>query len=508
MVAFSNLYSSTIKFVSEISSPSNEIVELVKGTETVEPNNIPVKFSKQAIRSSLSASTWDGVFAALFGNITSGVLLSNFLVQLGASSVEIGILSSIPMLVNFLQPVGAYLAGRSTSRRNYGMLIFGPSRLLWLILALGIWFVSRSEAHQHDLLRWTLATVVASNLLTALGSPSWLSWMATLVPERLRGRYFGIRNSAANLTKLISIPLLGLVVSAWPSGMIRGYGLLLLLGVVFGLISLGCQIFMVDINPQEQSAIEDRGNRGTLEQGSPAIGEEENSLTQNFRNPQPPVPSSESPIPHNFLIFLLFFGFWTFATNLSSPFFDFYLLNDLGMNVSLVTLYNSLSAGANLLMFIVWGKLADRIGNRPLLLLVGILVAVTPLFWLGTSNNSFCVWFWLPLLHLFTGGTWAAIDLCNNNIQMSIAPTRNQTNYFAIAAAVGGVAGAMATTAAGFLAHFANIGGLLGLFAISAVLRLMALVPLLFVREQRSQSLIQVMRSFKQFCLSPAFLRG
>ncbi len=82
--------------------------------------------------------------------------------------------------------------------------------------------------------------------------------MATLVPGRLRGRYLGIRNSAANLTNLISIPLLGLAVSAWPGGTIQGYGAVLLLGVVLGLISLGCQRFMKDVNPQEQ---ESRGVR-------------------------------------------------------------------------------------------------------------------------------------------------------------------------------------------------------------------------------------------------------
>jgi nitrate/nitrite transporter NarK len=30
-------------------------------------------------------------------------------------------------------------------------------------------------------------------------------------------------------------------------------------------------------------------------------------------------------------------------------------------------------------MLMFWGKLADRIGNRPLMLVVGMLVALTPL---------------------------------------------------------------------------------------------------------------------------------
>jgi len=41
--------------------------------------------------------------AFIFSSITSGVLLTNFLLHLGASPVEIGMLSSISMLVNLLR---------------------------------------------------------------------------------------------------------------------------------------------------------------------------------------------------------------------------------------------------------------------------------------------------------------------------------------------------------------------------------------------------------------------
>jgi MFS family permease len=183
-----------------------------------------------------------------------------------------------------------------------------------------------------------------------------------------------------------------------------------------------------------------------------------------------------------------------FAVNLSAPFFNLYMLDNLALDVSWVTIYNSLTAGANLLMLIFWGKLADRVGNRFILLTVGILVAVTPFFWLGTSTNALSLWVWLPLLHIVAGGTWAAIDLCNNNIQLEIAPLRNQSTYFAVAAAIAGVSGALGTTAGGLLAELANYGGLPGLFALSAIVRLIALFPLMFVQEEGGRSIKQVFK--------------
>jgi hypothetical protein len=91
---------------------------------------------------------------------------------------------------------------------------------------------------------------------------------------------------------------------------------------------------------------------------------------------------------------------------------------------------------------------------------------------------------WLPLLHIFIGGTGAAVDLCSNNLQIGVTPLRNQSIYFAIAAAIAGVTGALGTTIGGFIAQSPHFGGLLGLFALSSICRLAALIPLVFVREQ------------------------
>jgi Na+/melibiose symporter-like transporter len=293
--------------------------------------------------------------------------------------------------------------------------------------------------------------------------------MMVIVPDRLRGRYFGFRNSAASLTSLLCVPLMGLAVSIAGTDL-NGYAMILFVGIVAGILALGCQSFQVDVNPQ------------IVEHHSP-------------ENDAPPEPKNFMSVfqDANFLKFLLYFGFWTFSVNLSSPFFNIYLLKNLDVNISLVTLYNSLSAAANLVALIVWGKLADRIGNRPLLLLVGILVAITPLFWLSTGNYSISWWLLLPLIHIFTGSTWAAIDLCNNNIQMEIAAKQQPSTYFGVAAAVAGLTGALGTTAGGFLAEFPLTGGIGGLFALSAVMRLLALLPLVFVHEPRGSSISNVL---------------
>ncbi len=475
--------------------------------------------SKKDIRLTLKASTLDGIFASIFESATSGVILSNFLLQLGATSVEIGILSAIPMVVNLLQPLGAYIADRTTSRHWYNLYIFGVSRLLWLVLVVEIVW-GRQHTDSHQLLEWTLATALAASLLAAFANSNWFSWMAAVVPHRLRGRYFGFRNSAVSLIALLGVPLMGLGMSTWGTDPIFGYSIVLFLGVLAGLISLGFQFWMVDVNPQVYGKEEDaeqfaeKPSQNTKDSTSikyiadcsnPVVGTRHcRVLTLDERR----VPPLDEPgiryktefLPvilkdSNFLIFLGYLILWTFAVNISAPFFNIYLLKDLNLDVSLVTIYNSLSAGANLLLLLFWGKLADRWGNRPLLIAVGVLVAITPVLWLVTGNYPLALWVWLPLLHLLGGTTIGAIELCTKNIQMEIAPIKQPSTYFAIAAAVAGVAGACGTTAGGFLTELPGMS-LMALFALSAGMRLIALLPLVLVREPRSLSLRELLPPF------------
>lgn len=451
--------------VIEVASDSVASIAL---TDSLPPEISP-KASKAVIRRSLSASTVDGVFATLFSNATGGAVLSSFFLELGARSTEVGLLAAIPMLANLLQPIGAYLSELTVSRHFYCLWIYGLSRLLWVFLAIGIGWATWQHLDLHWLLTATLVIASASHLLGALGSAAWLSWMAVLVPRRLRGRYFGFRNSAANLTNLISIPLMGLLISNWFGGSIQGYGVVLGFGIIAGLVSLTFQYFMVDVNPQDQKAL-----------------------------PPPPAetsePNTDQSVRSSLIAFLIYFTLWTFAVNLSAPFFNLYLLDSLKLNISQVTLYNSLSAGANLLLLLLWGRLADRVGNRPILLGVGILVAATPILWLGTNAETWSIWLWFPLLHILSGATWAAIELCSSNLQISITPIQGQSTYFGIFAAIAGSSGALGTITGGFLAQMNDTGGILGLFALSSVLRLVALLPLVFVHERHGQPLSQIMR--------------
>ncbi|MEC4817400.1 MAG: MFS transporter [Scytonema sp. PMC 1069.18] len=457
-------------------------------TETVLKTEQSQKISKQAIRASLKASTTHGIFTTVFTNITGGVLLTNFLLKLGGTSVDIGLVFSIPLLVNFLQPLGAHIADRTQSRHWYTLTIIGFSRLLWLVLVAGIMWLSWSDTDPHQLVTWTLGIILITNILGALGTCAWFSWMAALVPHRLRGRYFGFRNSATSLTNLLCTPLFGFALSALPGDTIQNYGMLLSLGVVIGVVSLVSQFWMTDMNPQ--------ATYSTI-----ASSQKEENLNSNSEKFAPLKDT-------NFLKFLLYVGLWTFAINISTPFLHFYMLHDLALNIRTVTLYSSILAGANIIMLMFWGKLADRIGNRPLLLLACSVITIIPFFWMSAKPEPVFVWVWIPLTYFMCGGFGAAIELCNNNIQMSVAPKVRPSQYYALAAAVIGVCGGLGSITGGFLAQIDIVGGVSGLFVLSAALRFIALLPLVFVQEPHSQPMTTLIRSILPSVHRKVVLKG
>ncbi|NUN66211.1 MFS transporter [Pseudanabaena biceps] len=426
--------------------------------ETYVEEEIDNKF-EISVRTSLKASTIDGSLSTIFSNITGGVLLSSFLLDLGANPFEIGMLSSLPMLANLLQPLGAILSNRYHSRHDYGIWTFLPSRLIWLILLVCLILRGVSDRFSEQLISLTLALVVISSVFGALGSASWMSWLAALVPPKLRGRYYSIRNVVSNIATLICLPIASFIISHWQGGAIAGYGIVLSIGILAGIASLVCQQFMIDIDPKKYQIVSIEGGL--------------------FKDLSAPFQD------RNLIVFLIYFSFWGFAVNLSNPFFNLYMLENLGVDITWVTLFSSLGSGANMLMLLVWGRLSDRVGNRRLIIFAGLAISITPLFWLftGGAQVQAQLWIYLLIFHIFVGGTWAAVDLGNNNIQIAIAPIQHHATFFAIVSAAVGISSALGTTVGGILAQYSHYEGILGIFFLSTILRLLAIVPLLYVHE-------------------------
>jgi len=123
--------------------------------------------------------------------------------QLGASFTLVGLNNTLAMAAVVLGLPGAFLFNRLRARRPCWVILMAGGRAFMLLVAVAALFSDRVE------LRPSLVYVVmAANIVcTGLGSftgAAWWAWMADLIPESVRGRFFGRRHQVMLLSSPFS----------------------------------------------------------------------------------------------------------------------------------------------------------------------------------------------------------------------------------------------------------------------------------------------------------------
>jgi MFS family permease len=132
----------------------------------------------------------------------------------------------------------------------------------------------------------------------------------------------------------------------------------------------------------------------------------------------------------------------------------------------------------------LWGELGDRYGNKKILVLASLFIAVLPFLWIVNRN-----FWWICLIQVFGGMAWAGFDISVLNFAFDVLPSEKVTRhtsyllfYRGLATFVGGLIG-------GFLFHRFLFfeSPYHGNFFLSGVLRVLIAVPFLFfLKEERS----------------------
>ncbi|MCX5776836.1 MAG: hypothetical protein NTX32_04335 [Candidatus Firestonebacteria bacterium] len=84
----------------------------------------------------------DILFEVFFGVIQfitifpGGVFLTGYLLTLGANNTQVGIITSIPMIVNIFAPFVSHLVDRAESKKMITLRTSLPQKFLWVIVAL------------------------------------------------------------------------------------------------------------------------------------------------------------------------------------------------------------------------------------------------------------------------------------------------------------------------------------------------------------------------------------
>ena len=83
----------------------------------------------------------------------------------------------------------------------------------------------------------------------------------------------------------------------------------------------------------------------------------------------------------NFGRFVIYIFLFNFSVMIASPFFSVYMLEELKLSYLWFTIINLSQAVSIVIFMLVWGKFADKYGNKKLLTIGSVLVPILPLLW-------------------------------------------------------------------------------------------------------------------------------
>ena len=355
------------------------------------------------IARTLRASVYEGSVMQVFLNWTSGSVLIGYMLHLGASATHLGLVASVPLLAQAMSPLAAWLSAILGRRRLLVVLNAIFARGLWILAAAlpALGLPTGAEPTFMVLL------VLLSSVFQAANSTLWASWMGDVVPDEVRGRFFGARTGIAGLVGMSANLLAGWFLDRTAAPL--GFQVVLAVGVVCAFLSI--VLYLVHYDPPSTR--------------------ERVSLLAVVRTPLQ---------DGNFRRFLSFAVYWQFAVFLSAPFVFPYFLDELHLSFTQIAIWSAIAASTALGTTILWGRIADQVGNKAVLA-IGTFIAGTALqvCWIlaGITGHTYYIW----ISAVFDAFAWGAIGPAIFNLAITSAPRGQRTAFFAMYALCSGAAG-------------------------------------------------------------------
>lgn len=397
------------------------------------------------LRRSLNAAVAEGAFAEIFAACATGAVITGWALYLGASAAVIGFLGALPLGAQVASLPAAWFTS-ARSRKTVALWAVGISRLTFLpLLALPTLDASRGTK-----LHLFLGIVAISTVASVIGNSAWVAWMGDLVPDRLRGRFFGRRtiflSIAGTLTSLGAAILLDrLAPIGW-----TGAALSVLTAAAF----LAGVVSIVLMLRQHEPPV-------ATEPGVPAW--QALRLALRDRRVRP---------------FLGYLFAWNAAVGISASFFAYHMLTNLHTGFLVVAAHGVGVATVRIASARFWGLAVDRIGAGPVVVFCSFGIAAVPLTWFVVTPDRL----WpIALDAIFAAFLWSGHNIAAFDLTIGLAPRASRPFYLAAFATAGGLGFGLASMLAGQLAalvpvHFVLAGeawtNLHVLFLLSAVGRL------------------------------------
>ena len=338
-----------------------------------------------AIKKSLRFSVLDACcWSVMFG--LGEAFIGAFAVYYKASTVFISFMTAGAQLALFAGGMlSIYILRFFPDRRNTAIITNVFQGLTYIFL---FWLTMITSHPIFILLFYVLGIFI-----TTLAMSSWFTWMNDLVPENIRGTYWGGRNMYGTIAQVLALLVAGLLLTYFKGRHedIIGFGILFTTASVFRILS---------------------GVALTRQQHFPMVvlrEDEHISIFQFISNIR----------KNNLGKFVLFNILFTFSTNIMPPLIVVYLLKTINVTYwqfSVITMVFNISMAFSLPY---WGRLADKFGNSRIFIFTTSLIPLLALAWALSRN-----FYEFIGIQLISGFLWAGSILSGQNFIIDNSSSR------------------------------------------------------------------------------------
>jgi MFS family permease len=429
--------------------------------------------SSSPLRQNLRLCTYDGIAATPIVYLLQpgNFILAALLVEMFRLTPAIyGLIASLPFWGNFAQAFLMPVVNRAYSPKAVSVAASTLQALCWTTLVVMLSILPTDQPALSG--RWFICLFAVSAAVTALTGVSWMSWVQEWVPVRLRGKYFGRRNRLLQISQITFLVLAGWIVGKF-AGSVIAFQIILGGAVV---LRLGSVYF-----------------QRRIETASP--------VSVRMENRTPWKEQVRTLLDTKAFLWLVAYGAaWGFSTSTFGPFYAVFMYQDLGMSVQNVGLLVILSCIGGAVSAPAWGALADRFGNKPVMLFCMIAWQIQNLLWCALTPENH----WMLYGMWSYGGVMAAgFVLSMFNLQLKIIPPQAKTLAISSNLAIASLVTAMGPIIGGaVLQHLLSTGGPAidvyhGVFAVQPVVALLACLLLARVQERSAGSLSSVVGAMR-----------
>ena len=278
-----------------------------------------------------------------------------FLDRLALSKSDIGFILALIPFANLLAIGIAPATARYGYKRTF-ILFFGLRKLAAALLLLTPWVVTTFGGSAAFAFVALVVGLFAS--FRTVEETAYYPWYQEFVPNAVRGIYSAWSNIATALVGVISVLIAGWVIET--SDSLFGFMVLISAGVIFGLFSTWCAIFIPGGAPVDADPGQPAGQR---------------NLREALRD-------------RDFQRYLIGLALITLGTVPIASFLPLYLQEQVGLSSGSAIFVQMGGLIGTIASSYIWGWASDRYGGRPVMLTGVGLFVIMPLFWWFMPRGS------------------------------------------------------------------------------------------------------------------------